>query len=99
MQQSKSQEDSPSSSQEGVLTSKDKGKAIIEVDQLEEKNSQVQPRRSKTRTMERKENHVKEPSTPQAQNTKDDTVVDKLEKEKEYQLEKVNQNLEKLLKK
>jgi len=34
--------------------------------------------------MERKENHVKEPSTPQAQNTKDDTVVDKLEKEKEY---------------
>lgn len=62
----------------------EKGKAIIDVEKLEENNIQTQPRRPKTRAMDRKENHVEDPYPPQAQDTIDDTITTEFQKDKEY---------------
>lgn len=69
MQHSKPQEDPPSTSKIGVLVERDKGKAIIDVEWLEENNIKTQPRRRKTREMARKEQNLEDPSPPQYQDT------------------------------
>lgn len=69
------------------------GKAITDVEYLEEKDIEVQPWRPKTIAVTKKEKHEKEPSPPQAHKHINDIITIEIEEDKEYWLGVVNENL------
>ena len=77
--QSKPQGDHPSSNKAHAVVEKDKGKAIIDVELLEDKGIQVQPRRPKNITEARKEKHEKLLSPPEAHKDINDSIAAKVE--------------------
>ena len=65
-----------------LVAEKDKGKVVIYVEQLQDKEFQVQPRRKKTRGRTRQKRHESESSSPLGQQDFDDMIPTEIEQEK-----------------
>lgn len=82
----------------GVEDEPGKGKKVIGLEQMEDTEVQVKPRRPRTKGMKRKGDQMSEPSTPLEQQDINKSIEEDFEKNREYWLDKVNCHLEKLLK-
>ena len=76
-----------------------KGKTMVDVDELEDHEDQVKPRRPRTIGLKRHQEQQTEPSPSLAQEDFDDLIATEIEQDKESWLQKVNFHLEKILEK
>ena len=65
-----------------LVAEDDKGKVVVDVDQLEDKDVQMKPRRPKTRGLAIPKEQGSEPFSPLGQQDIDDTIAVEIEKDK-----------------
>lgn len=75
-----------------------KGKSIIYAKKLEDREVPIKPRRPRTRNIKRQKEQESEPSPSLGQLDFDELITTEIEQDKEFWLGKVNDQLEKLLK-